>query len=192
MSLSEAIKKEPIAAISLLVSLGVAGLGSPLFLDWYFGPEVVVEADYKNTKDARCAPFRLVVRNDGNRPAENIVIQYDQDHFTSRGDIDGVYAHEPFVGVKKRVAYTTQPGEVRIPRLQPGQSQELRYVETIKDANTNAIRLRRIDEKDGRIIYFPRITLASHDRGSARLQKINADCGVASRNNASDRDPSRG
>lgn len=177
MGLKQAIKKEPVAAISLVVSLVVATFGSPIFLEWYFGPKVIMEADYRNTQDARCAPFRLVVRNDGTRPAENVVIQYDVDFFTSRGDIEGLYSgHEPFAGVKQQVDYAIRAGEIRIPRLQPGQAQEFRYVETINDVDAHTIRLRRIAEGDRRLIYFPRMVLAIHDRGTVRLHKVNARC----------------
>lgn len=176
MGLKAAIRKEPIAALSLAISGVTAAVSSPLFLDWYLGPRVVLEANFENNKDPRCAPFKLTVRNDGSRAADNVVILYEVDTFTSRGDIEGVYRHDEFSHVMQNVEYVSRVGEVRIPKLLPGQMQEFVYSEQINDADTYYLRQQRVLERDKALLYFPRITLSVHDHGRVLLRKVNATC----------------
>ncbi len=83
MNFKEVIKKEPITTFSLVISISVALFSSPIFLDWYFGPKVVVVADFKQSNDQRCAPFKFLIRNEGSRTAETVCLLYDSDFLTS-------------------------------------------------------------------------------------------------------------
>ena len=172
-----AFRKEPIAAASLLVSLVVGALGSPILIDWYSRPDVVVTGDYRNRGDARCAPFRLTIQNKGRRSALNVDVQYDVDYFTSRGDVTGYYSgDEPLFNVKKNLDYESDQGKINIPRLLPGQEQTFVYVETVNDADGERIRQKQIADNQEAVRRFPKITLITYDNGIGRYHMINGGC----------------
>ena len=61
MSLIASFKKEPIAALSLVISILVAVFGSEIFIDWYFGPKVVVVADFKCQGSRLFTPLGIIL-----------------------------------------------------------------------------------------------------------------------------------
>lgn len=132
-----AFRREPLAAVSLLVSLFVGIVGSPLVFDWYSRPEVIAEIDTLESTLSRggCGDWKIAVRNVGKKAAKNVLITYDVDYFTARGDIDGVYSgDEPLFKILRVVDYRIELGQIRIPSLAPGLQQEFVYLEIVEDA----------------------------------------------------------
>lgn len=165
---AEFFRKEPVASISLVFTLIIGILGGPIFYDWYSKPKLIAEVYI--TKDKRCCSWKIAVENRGRRAAKNVLITYDIDYFTARGDIRGFYSgEEPFYRIVRKVSFYTEPRQIKIPALPPGIRQEFLYIEEIIDSDAFSKRQKLIAQGDKTVVGYPRVTILTSDDGLGKL-----------------------
>jgi hypothetical protein len=178
--LPDFIRREPLGAISFVVSTLIGVLSSPFLVDWYTGAKVLAEIHtYRGQDTGACGDWRMVIQNIGRKTAKNVRIQFDVDSFTARGDLLGYYSgDEPFARVTKNVEYKTDLRLVLIPELPPSVRQEFVYAEESRDSETDAIRGAQSASRTREVDRLPRISLVTTDDGIAKVTRaaVSAPC----------------
>jgi len=177
--ISERLTKEPIAVLSLIVTLVVGAVTSPLIVEWYGGPNLIGDIHFRQVDDGRCLPAKVAIANSGRSAAQNVQIHYELDFFSKRGDITGYFSgNEPIARVVQKVDYIDKATYILIPLLPPKVEQDFVFIEQQNEPDAFERRVKLLLQRDPRVFNLPRVTLITSDRGTAELRRHDPQCTV--------------
>ena len=135
----------------------------------------------------RCVDREFFILNKSKNSATNIVLSFDVDYFTKRGDIKIQYGDEkdalitsamttllprmPYFKVQYSLDYSTN--QIKIPVLKPTEYIHFHYAgETIMKFNISKTRNDMLKAKDSRLMDKPRIISATRKNGTIKVHHV--------------------
>ena len=175
-------------AMGIAAAVVIAGLGA--LWGAISRRDVLLEVARSRDLYGRCVDAEVRLTNMAELDAEDIVIAFDVDYFTRRGDVILIYGDEVEIlrspsdpTLLKRTPYRKIPvamdsaaGTLSVPRLQSGQAVHLFFGgESIADYDAGTARLALLSSKTSNLQDKPRVLSATRKDGRV-VRRLVADC----------------
>lgn len=181
--LVSSIKKEPVAYLTLIVTLVVGVLTSDLI--WRLLEGELVADVYTIEHKGRCVDRELVITNNKATSVRDVKVQVIADRFTRNRDIVLLYGHlqdmliSPYdqtlaprkIDLESKIPVESLSDHLLIPLMNPGERMHLTFSESVNDMKYWEIRDELIKNRDRQIIDKPKIGDVTYLNGKGLVNR---------------------
>jgi hypothetical protein len=183
-NLADKVRSEPLALISLLVTISFGVLNSNWFWRLFEGGLDVKIATAKDVV-GRCADIEAIIENNANQVLTNIRAPVNVDYMTRRGDVSLEYGSltDMFIAPAEVTKLPRRAGDappvdysfdtkslvLSIPRLNPGEWLHVVFGESGSGMENQRAQIRR---GAAEFMNVPRFSMVNHDQGRARVRYL--------------------
>ncbi len=179
------LKKEPLAVLTLIVTLVLGFVNNEAFMSLFRGQLIATIAS-SETSDKQCIDREILIINKSDTVAKNIRVNLEFDFITRRGDVEILYGNALHMlipsgqslliesGPMSTVpySYNSKDAVIQVPKLSPNEYIHLHYggYENINSTSGKA-REKNIRNGDEQFIDKPKVASVLFDSGVAKIER---------------------